>query len=194
MLLFPGRDDHSWVYTGQDGTAPSEDGSMATGYDYAKASLTVNAVDGETVTVNEASVTFTNQQSVYRFGFKVSESYIDVDNITVTSNQDKFVRSLSYVGSAWTPVYGSISVTANSVPGDHFYYMTIRNENTSADDTYTFSVVDHDTKALYEGSKTIPSSYLDAPKFLSLKNISVTQKSFAPAASGEVDGTTVLVL
>ena len=87
-LLFPGRDDNEWTYVGQDGSAPSEDGTMATLFDYSTASLNVDAIDEGTHTIT-ASVTngFTNQQSVYRFGFKVggAGSAIAVKSFIISS-------------------------------------------------------------------------------------------------------------
>ena len=96
------------------------------------------------------------------------------------------MQSRSLSGSAWTSTYGSITVTPASAPDDHFYYVSLRNEGT-AEDTYRFIVIGSND-ALYLASKTIPASVLDVPgKFISAKEIAVSQPSFAPAASGTID-------
>ena len=187
-LLFPGRDDNEWTYVGQDGSAPSEDGTMATLFDYSTASLNVDAIDEGTHTIT-ASVTngFTNQQSVYRFGFKVggAGSAIAVKSFIISSNQGKLVRDRVYTAGDWASNYGALTVSPTAATAGNLYWMSLRNENTSADDTYSFSVVGSDN-ALYEGTKTIPSANLGNDKFLSAQSIRVDKKSAAPAASGTV--------
>ena len=189
-MLFPGRDDHKWTYIGQDGSAPSAAGTMAKGYDYAKASLTVDAVDLEkkeiTATVSEA---FTSQQSVYRFAFNVSSSPIAVKSFTLTSDQDKLVREREYEGGEWKSSHGSLTVSPTADPAGNLYYMTLRNENTTVADTYTFSVVGKADNALYEGTKTISNvANLGQGKFLGM-GVDISKKAFAPVppATGTID-------
>ena len=64
--------------------------------------------------------------------------------------------------------------------------MAVRNENTSANDTYTFNVVGSDN-ALYSGIKNIPGSVLEMGKYLAARKIVVNQKAFTPEASGSVE-------
>ena len=172
----------SWDYTGQGGTLAS----IEDGYDYATASVTIATVDAGNHTVTTTSgATFAHQQSVYRFGFKVSGDYIDPKSFTVSAAGGQLVQNMSWNGSAWAPLYGNIGVTPAAAPGDHFYYVSLRNDQTT-DDTYNFIVTGSDD-ALYMGSKAIPAGALGTPgKFISVKNIIVSQPSFTPA-SGSVD-------
>ena len=195
-LLFPGRDDHLWTYEGQDGSAPSA-GVLGANFDYAVSTLTVNSIDEDadpkSITAT-GTATFTNQQSIYRFGFKVGGEVeaIAVKSFMVSASQNLLRRSFSYSGSGWNPTSGPIAVETNSsAPADHLYYVALCNENTSADETYTFTVVGSDN-ALYEGTKDVLAEKLGHGKFFN-GNISISQKSFAPA-SGEVDGDVVKVL
>ena len=178
MLMLP-RD--SWDYTGQNGSLAT----LETTYDYATATVRVSSIDGSDVTT-DGTADFSNEQSVYRFGFKVSGDYIDPKAFTVSAAGGQLVQSMSWNGSAWTADYGNISVIPSSAPGDHFYYVSLRNDQTT-DDTYNFILTGSDD-ALYMASKPIPSSVLDAPgKFISAKNINATKPDFAPGkASGEV--------
>lgn len=174
MLMIP-RD--SWDYTGQPGTLAS----IETNYDYAVAAVTVDTIDGSLITTTTGA-SFANQQSIYRFGFKVGGEYIDPKEFQVSASGGQLVQSVSYEGGAWTPLFGPLTVTPASAPGDHFYYVAIRNDHTS-DDTYTFTITGSDD-ALYMASKAIPGSVLDAPgKFISAKNITATQPRFSPSAA-----------
>ena len=184
-LRTPGE---SWNYTGQVGTLAS----IETDFDHANASVIIGSVDklNHTITTT-GTASFQNQQSIYRFGFKTGGEYFDPKAFTVSAAGGKLVQSMSWTGSAWTADYGDISVTPASAPGDHFYYVSLRNDQTS-DDTYNFTLTGSDD-ALYMASKNIPNSVLDVPgKFISAKNITATKPDFAPA-SGEVsDPTEVL--
>ena len=128
-----------------------------------------------------SSVSFANQQSIYRFGFKVAGNYITAKSFILSTSEGKLVRSRSYSGSGWASTWGLITVTPVTTPSDYFYYMSVLNENTSVDDTYTFNVVGSDN-ALYSGTKTVGSTNLGQGKFLSAKNITVSKKAFAPAS------------
>ena len=177
MLMLP-RD--SWDYTGQNGSLAT----LETTYDYATATVSVSSINGSDVTT-DGTADFSNEQSVYRFGFKVSGDYIDPKAFTVSAAGGQLVQSMSWNGSAWTADYGNISVIPSSAPGDHFYYVSLRNDQTT-DDTYNFTITGSDD-ALYMASKPIPSSVLDAPgKFISAQNINATKPDFSPA-SGSVD-------
>lgn len=180
-LLFPGREDGKWTYVGQDGSAP--EGSLAANYDYAMATLTVATLDSENMTITTSGdVNFANQQSIYRFGFKVGGSAIAVNSFILTAVSGKIVRSRSNADGTWASEYGPLSVvSASSAPADNLYCVSIRNENAS-EDTYNFAIVDKNN-ALYEGQQVVPAAKLEQNgKFIGAKNISISQKTFAPAS------------
>ena len=174
-LFFPSE---YWNYIGQVGTLAS----IETDYDYATATVTIDTVDGANQTITTtASANFLNQQSIYRFGFKDGETYIDPKDFTVNATGGKLVQSVSWDGSAWAPVFGSFTVTPTSAPGDHFYYVSIRNDQTT-DDTYSFVITGSDD-ALYMATKGIPASVLDVPgKFISAKSVNASKPDFSPAS------------
>ena len=170
-LLFPGRPDDEWTYLGQTGGLPEP-------YDYATAPLQVASLDAATQTINVSSesVQFTNQQSIYRFTFKVGGAGvgIPVKSFIVASNAGQLVRSRAYENGAWASVAGNLFV--NTTLATAPYLMSIRNENTAAD-KYTFSVVG-DNDALYLGEKALNSGVVNG-KFYNA-TIAVTQKAFTP--------------
>lgn len=177
-LLIPRE---TWDYTGQTGVLTGS-GNVEGLYAYARATVTVTAINGGAVTTTNAS--FHNLQSIYRFGFKRGGSYIDPKAFTVSAASGKLVQSMSWGGSDWVPAYGTISVNSASAPADHFFYVSLRNDQTM-DDTYNFVLTDVDD-ALYIATKAIPASVLDVPgKFISAKTITATQPDFSPA-SGEI--------
>lgn len=172
----------SWDYTGQVGTLSS----IETTYDYAIATVTVATVDDVFHAVTTTgSANFQNQQSIYRFGFKTGGNYFDPKSFTVSAAGGKLVRSMSWNGSVWMPAYGDLTVAPESPAGDHFYYVSLRNDQTT-DDVYSFTITGSDD-VLYMATKTIPASVLDVPgRFISAKNISATKPDFSPASgSGE---------
>lgn len=178
-LLIPRE---TWDYTGQTGVLTGS-GNVEGLYAYAMATVTITAIAGNAVTTTNAS--FHNLQSIYRFGFKRGGSYIDPKAFTVSAASGKLVQSMSWGGSDWAVTYGSLTVNAASAPADHFFYVSIRNDQTT-EDTYNF-VLTGDDDALYVASKAIPASVLDVTgKFISAKTITVTQPSFTPA-SGVID-------
>ena len=179
-LLFPRAD---WDYTGQNGVAPSEAGDLATKYDYATASVTVASVDDVNRTISVASgANFENQQSVYRFGFKVSGTPLSVKAFTVSSDHNKLVTSRSYSGG-WTSTYGSLTVTPASATSE-LLYLSVRNENdnTSEADKFSFYVIGNDN-ALYLGEKDIPGDKLGDGKFISAKSVAVTKSNLAKSGT-----------
>ena len=167
-LLFPGRPDDAWTYLGQTGVLPEP-------YDYAIAALQVASLDAATQTINVSSesVRFANQQSIYRFSFKVGGegNGIPVKSFIVASEAGKLVRSRAYENSAWTSVKGNLFVNTTSATAP--YLMSIRNENTAAD-KYTFSVVGSNNE-LYIGEKALTG--VINGKFYNA-TVSVTQKTF----------------
>jgi len=172
----------NWDYTGQVGTLAD----IETSYDYATATVTIDTVDDVNHTITTTgNASFGNQQSIYRFGFKVGGNFIDPKSFTVSASNGALVTGRAWNGSSWASSFGSISITPASAAADHFYYSSIRNESTD-EDSYGFIVTGEDD-ALYLGTKTIPASVLDVPgKFISAKNITISKPALAPA-SGEID-------
>ena len=190
LLLYPDREDITegtkWDYTGQAGAAPA--GDLAAKYDYATATLTVTGVDGSNVTTS-GTATFENQQSIYRLDFKVNSSLKSVNWFSVSSSRNKLVTSRSY-SSGWTSAYGSLKVSLTSGSASSLY-MSLRNENTSVTDTYSFQVMGGDD-ALYSGTKAIPADKLDKNgKFLA-PSITLSQPSFTPVAGNITDAENIL--
>ena len=183
-LLFPRQE---WSYTGQAGTLAS----IESNFDYATATVTVAAVDGNTITTNEAN--FENQQSIYRFGFKVGGTgdAIPVKGITVISNNNALVQSRSLSGGNWTDVPGSIQISVPNNGTSSLLYASLLNNlvgTSNNTDTYSFNVIGSDN-ALYLGSKDIPASVMGKQgKFISASSVSVT-KSVMPASN---EATTVV--
>lgn len=178
MLLFPRTE---WNYTGQDGSAPDEAGSLASKYDYALATVTVASVDDVNKVITTTSgAGFENQQSIYRFGFKINGTgdVIPVKGFTVSPTNGAFVHTRNYYGGYWNDSFGPITVNVASgtltMP-----YVALRNHmansSNTLDDTYHFSVIGADD-ALYLGKKTIPGSVLKGQgKFISAKSVSVSK-------------------
>ena len=177
MLLFPDREDlpvgSRWDYSGQNGTAPGQD--LAAKYDYATVTLTVSSVSDTQITTTTPSVTFQNEQSVYRLDFKVENALKAVKWFSVSSTQKKLVTSRSYSGG-WTSTYGDLTVSLTGA-GAASPYLSLRNEATEADN-YNFMVVGDDD-ALYTGSKAIGTGHLGFNKFLA-PGVNLSKPSFAP--------------
>ena len=187
MLLYPDREDIDikegtrWSYEGQNG-------ALSARFDYATAELAVDAVDDGSHTVTTTgSAEFQNEQSIYRFGFRVDGTrYIDPVDFTINADNTGLVRSVAYQGSNWRPDRGFLSVTTPAEkPADHLYYLSLRNVNTDLPDIYFFRLHDEDSR-LYLGRKAIEDQYLGNGKFLSAPNVTVTAAKFSPAESGEI--------
>lgn len=172
-LLFPSSTDKSWSYLDQNGSAPDA------AFDYATASVKVETLDNtnKTITTSTENATFANQQSVYRFGFKVSGSAIAVKSFTLFSAENKIVRTRSYNGSDWTSVFGSITATPTSAPAGNLYFMSVRNENTGSTNNYSFSVIGSNN-ALYEGEKAINKQLQNGKLYNA--SVNIAQKTFTP--------------
>jgi hypothetical protein len=175
-LLIP-RD--TWDYTGQKGklakTADNETGTIEDSYDYALATVTVKAINGNSVTTTHAS--FENQQSIYRFSFAAG-SALSVKSFIVSAANGQLVRSRAYSGS-WTPTFGSLTVTPGGNGTADPLYVSLRNESTVAD-TYSFVIIGSDDK-LYLASRPIPANVLVTPgKFISATAITATLPDFSP--------------
>ena len=187
LLLFPDRDDitegSKWDYTGQNGATPTPEADMSTKYDYATATLTVTGIDGSNVTTT-GTATFQNEQSIYRLDFKVNSSLKSVKWFSVSSSQNKLATSRSY-SEGWTSAYGGVSVsmgTASSSP-----YLSLRNENTTEADMYSFMVRDYNNN-LYSGTKVIPAEKLGYGQFLA-PSVDLSAYSIATTASGNITST-----
>lgn len=188
MLLFPGRDDDKWTYEGQDGSEPSASGTLSTMFDYLTASFTVTSIDlGNHTIVATGDAGFTSQQSMYRFGFLKGGSGdpIAVKSFVLSSNRNKLVRSRNFSAGNWVSEYGSLTMTSTSAPTGNLYYMSIRNENTTEDDTYSFSLIGTDD-ALYEGTQIVPQAKLGNGSFIGAKSITINQKVISQSASDKI--------
>ena len=187
-LLYPRE---TWDYTGQNGAAPFPDGDLATKYDYATASVTVATVDDVNRTITSTgNASFKNQQSMYRFGFKVGGAgeKIEIKEFTVSSANNALVRTCTRSGNTWIDTPGGITVTAASTLT--LPYVSLRNTlvgtPTSSQidaneiiDTYSFSVIGSDD-ALYFGSRGIPAQVMDTHgKFISAQSIAITKADMA---------------
>jgi hypothetical protein len=182
-LLFPRKD---WDYTGQDGGAPNDVSKIDRLYDYATANVTVASVDTGNKTITTTSgAAFENQQSIYRFGFKVNDTALSVKEFTVSSNHNKLVTSRSY-SSGWISTYGNLTVRPSSATSG-LLYLSLRNENanTSEPDKFSFFVIGNDD-ALYLGEKDIPGDKLGNGKFISAQNIAVTKSNLAHSGTATV--------
>jgi len=177
-LIFPDKDE--WTYLGQDGSAPSEDGTMAKNFDYAMTTATVDVVDtdNKVLTIN-TNVKFESQQSIYRLRFRDGGSYFNVSSITLNAAQGLLVRTHTLESYGWNPVNGTLTMTPTVTPSDNFYYMAIKNENNANDDVYTFTVVRSSDNAVLEGTKNIPAGALANPSYIPA-NVIVSQKAMAP--------------
>lgn len=190
LLLYPDREDITegtkWDYTGQNGAAPKADGAgdLSTKYDYATATLTVTGVKGNEVTTTRVA-TFQSEQSIYRLDFKVNGSLKNVNWFSVSSNRNKLVTSRSYSGG-WTSAYGELSMSLASAASSP--YLSLRNENTTEADTYTFFVRDSKNN-LFTGTKEIETQYLGYGKFLAPSVELSAFGGIALQASGNISNT-----
>lgn len=182
-LLFPRKD---WDYTGQVGDAPNVYQNIDRLYDYATANVTVASVDtGNKTITTTSSAAFENQQSIYRFGFKVNDTALKVKEFTVSSDHNKLVTSRSYSGG-WSSTYGNLTVRPSSAI-NKLLYLSLRNENanTSEPDKFSFYVIGNNN-ALYLGEKDIPGDKLGNGKFISAQNIAVTKSNLAQSGTATV--------
>ena len=194
MLLYPRA---TWSYEDQDGAAPAGDTptNIAQKYNYAAAEVQVATVDKsqKEITISGSSATFTNQQSIYRFGFKAgsaSGSDVNVAKFTLSSNQNKLVQKRTYdnVNKEWASTYGSLVVTPSAATTG-LLYVSVRNENTNTLDRFGFTVVD-DQGATYMGYKDIPADKLGDSKFVSAQKVVVNPIVMTPQST--TTATTVL--
>lgn len=176
-LLIPGRADEKWDYTGQNGVLTGAS-SIEDSFDYATATVTIDKIVGTTVTTT-ADAQFENQQSIYRLDFNKSVKWF-----SVSSNRNKLVTSRNY-SDGWTSAYGVLSVSLASYATSP--YLSLRNENTTEADTYTFFVRDYNNNLL-TGTKEIPADKLGNGKFLA-PSVDLSAYSVPTQASGNISNT-----
>ena len=176
-LLFPKA---TWSYDNQGGTLSS----IASNFDFARTQVTIESITSSQITTTK-SVTFENQQSIYRFGFRHGAPdgpTIRTETLKLTSNRGQLAKTVNAVSGATTAVFSasvpltvnlSPALTAEQATANTLIYVAIRNGNTSEDDTFSFEIYDNDG-ATYRGSKTIPSTSLSKP-FVSAKNVAMSR-------------------
>jgi hypothetical protein len=180
-LLFPRTE---WDYTGQDGSAPSADGTLARQYDYASSTVNVSSMDNGVISTEKAF--FFNQQKIYRFGFKIGGSggtAVSVKEFTVDSNSGFIVQKYDYSSNETT--LGSLTVKVSGDATTDLLYMAINNYDLGSNQTYSFHVIAGDN-ALYTGSQYIPfddNSTLRNSNFISAQNVSVSQATLTSASA-----------
>ena len=177
FLLIPRKytsNSSDWMYTGQNGLLTG-DNSVSTKYDYATATVTVNTISGTEITTTTAN--FENEQSIYRFGFKVGDNKIDPSDITISSANGTLISSRTLSSGGWADVPGSLTFNPTAT-SDHLYYFALRNTSSSAD-TYNFVIHDANS-ALYMASVSNIAPELLNGKFNSAKSITTSQTRFAP--------------
>ncbi len=112
-FLFPRAE---WNYTGQKGILLSDENSIEKKYDYAAATVTVNEVDGTTITTDAAN--FTSQQAIVKFRLTDGVSPVAVNSLTIRANSGKLVTNKSYRGlEPKTYYYGNGYYTVDAGSG-----------------------------------------------------------------------------
>ena len=112
-FLFPRAE---WNYTGQKGILLSDENSIEKKYDYAAATVTVNEVDGTTITTDAAN--FTSQQAIVKFRLTDGVSPVAVNSLTISANSGKLVTNKSYRGlEPKTYYYGNGYYTVDAGSG-----------------------------------------------------------------------------
>ena len=179
-LLIPkvATNSGDWLYTGQNGVLTGT-GSVEDKYDYAIATVTVETKEGNTITTTPAS--FTNQQSIYRFGFKVGGNTIKPIDFTISSTSGTLVSSRTLSGNEWISTFGSITVTPASADSS-LYYVALRNEKNTETDTYNF-IITGPGSALYMATINNISAATLTNGFNSAKGIPTTQSDFGPGVA-----------
>ena len=187
LLLMLPRD--TWDYNKQNG-ALNGTGSIEETYGFATATISVTAKDEATHTISiSSSANFINQQSIYRFAFKLSGNSLSVKDFILNSANNSVVQSRTFGASGWASTCGSITVTMEAATED-LIYVSLRNENTSAD-TYTFILTASDD-ALILASKSIPASVLDvAGKLITAKKIAASKPDFGSSTETISDYTEI---
>lgn len=189
ILLFP---KETWSYVGQSGNLTS----IASNFDFARAEVTITEVSPTSI-ITGSSTTFVNQQSIFRFGFRHGSGgpTIRTKTVLLTSNQGKLAKTVTATTGANTYYEADepmiidlpVAVSAAEAAANKLLYFAIRNGNTSADDTFSFTIYDDDG-ATFKGSKLIPSTHVANP-FVSAKNVGMARLELP---QGDTEVTTAL--
>lgn len=99
-FLFPRAE---WNYTGQKGILLSDENSIEKKYDYAVATVTVNEVDGTTITTDAAN--FTSQQAIVKFRLTDGTAPIAVNSLKIAVSSNKLVANKGYRGCGTKTYY-----------------------------------------------------------------------------------------
>ena len=92
-LLFPRA---TWDYTGQKGVLLSDANSIEKKYDYALAEVTVDEVDGNTITTT-GDANFASQQAIVKFTLQDKDgNAIDATSLTISAASNKLVTAKGY--------------------------------------------------------------------------------------------------
>lgn len=93
-LLFPRA---TWDYTGQTGVLLSDANSIEKKYDYALAEVTVDEVDGNTITTT-GDAAFQSQQALVKFILKKKSdnSSLNASSLTISAASNKLVTAKGY--------------------------------------------------------------------------------------------------
>jgi hypothetical protein len=124
-------------YTGQDGTLAT----LASKYDFSKATVTVTSVDKTNKTIITSAANFQNQQAIAAFKFTQNSTSISVKKLVIKAASGKLLSSELISGSTSTPMYGDLIVKPSTATTD-WMYVSINNQSTGKD-TYTFYVQDN---------------------------------------------------
>ena len=111
-LLFPRGE---WDYTGQKGILLSDENSIEKKYDYAKADVTVAAIDNSHITTT-ANANFASQQAIVKFILKdkANNADINADKLTISAASNKLVTKKTLVGIGDKIYHSGYTVTAGS--------------------------------------------------------------------------------
>ena len=153
--------------------------SIESNFDYARTQVTIESIESGQITTTK-STTFENQQSIYRFGFRYGTDVgptIRTKTLLLTSDQNKLAKTVDartkektcFESGEPMTVELSTALTSAQANANELIYVAILNDNTTQDDTFSFTIYDADG-ATYRGSKTITSTYLASP-FVSAKTI-----------------------
>ena len=124
-LLFPRSE---WSYTGQTGVLLDDASSIEKKYDYATAQVTVNSVDGTTITTDAANLT--SQQAIVKFNIKnkATDAALNVTALKISANGGKLVQGRQMLSP--TPEgYEAVTGPANylyielSEKASHYFYI-----------------------------------------------------------------------
>ena len=142
-LLLPSEE---WYYTHQKGSFET-----VSDFDFATATVTVDTIEGESVTLSTASIEFQSEQSIYRFGFSMGDEALKVKEVIIDSENGKLVKGRVF-DSQWISRYFEdtfLSVTPGVATAEPLY-VALRNDYTATKESYYFLVVNDDND-LYEG-------------------------------------------